>query len=147
MIKIYIFLCLYRNGTAFSNFIPNRQKTPYRYVSKYKRHVIFTLYRNALYRNVVHASETNENRYKNSDLIFIYGYYSSQITNELKRIGSLLNNWYAGPPLKVNTFFSEMFRFEKIGFQRLFFIVLFLKRRYVTLISWKEVGPVRGKDI
>ena len=57
-IKIYIFLCLYRNGTAFSNFIPNHPKNPYRYVSKYKRHVLFTLYRNGLYRNVVHPTLT-----------------------------------------------------------------------------------------
>ena len=54
-IKIYIFLCLYRNGTAFSNFIPKRPKNPYRYVSKYKRHVLLTLYRNGLYRNVVQS--------------------------------------------------------------------------------------------
>ena len=45
---------MYRNGTTFSNFIQNHPKNPYRYVSKYKRHVLFTLYRNVLYHNVVH---------------------------------------------------------------------------------------------
>ena len=52
--NIYFFLYLYRNGTAFSNFIPNHPKNPYCYVSKHKRHVLFTFYRNFLYRNVVH---------------------------------------------------------------------------------------------
>ena len=33
---------------------------PYRYVSKYKRHVFFTLYRNGLYRNVVHPFLLND---------------------------------------------------------------------------------------
>ena len=38
------------------NFIPKRPKNPYRYVSIYKRHVLLTLYRNALCRNVVHPN-------------------------------------------------------------------------------------------